>query len=452
MESMEQDASTERPANLLLVDDEANILASLRRLFRPLGYTIHLAESGVQGLEVLEREPIDLVISDMRMPVMDGATFLRQVADRWPSVVRILLTGYADLGSTIDAINNGRIYGYFSKPWEDNDIRLAVQRALEQKRLREERDRLLEITRQQNEQLSDLNANLEKKVVARTEELRQTNMFLELAYEQLQASYYEAIPVFASLAQLREGKTKGHGMRVAELARDIAVEMSLDEETVRDVYNAGLLHDIGKIAMPDALLNIAYANMSTTQRKIYEKHTVTGQAILMGLEPLQNTASLIRLHHETFDGKGYPDRLIGERIPIGARILSVANDYDSLRSGTLLGDDLSMLDAREFIHKRAGQRYDPDVVEIFLRVLERRERGEGKVRELLVKPSELVSGMVLSRDLLSREGVLLLSRGHRLTEALVNKIRTFEQQDEDTQFSIHIYAPVNDDTGGLKPA
>ncbi len=452
MDADTPDTATEHPASLLLVDDESNILASLRRLFRPLGYTIHTAASGAQGLAVLEKEEVDLVISDMRMPEMDGATFLRHVADRWPNVVRILLTGYADLTSTIDAINKGRIYGYFSKPWEDNDIRLAVQQAIEQKYLREERDRLLELTRRQNEELSDLNANLEKKVVARTEELRQTNMFLELAYEQLQTGYYEAIPVFASLAQLREGKGKGHGMRVAELARDIATEMRLDEETIRDIYNAGLLHDIGKIAFPDALLNTAYANMSTMQRKIYEKHPVTGQAILMGLEPLQNTASLIRLHHETFDGKGYPDRIGGDRLPVGARILAVANEYDGLRNGSLLGDDLSMMDAREFIRKRAGQRYDSDVVEVFLRVLERRERGEGRVRELLVKPTELVAGMVLSRDLLSRDGVLLLSRGHRLSEVLVGKIRTFEQQDDEAQLTIHIYAPLDNDASILEPA
>ena len=435
---------------VLLVDDESNILASLRRLFRPLGYTIHTAEGGAQGLAILEKEEVDLVISDMRMPGMDGAAFLRQVADRWPNVVRILLTGYADLTSTIDAINKGRIYGYFSKPWEDNDIRLAVQQALEQKRLREERDRLLELTRRQNAELSDLNANLEQKVVARTEELRQTNMFLELAYEQLQTSYFEAIPVFASLIQLREGKGKGHGMRVAELARDIATEMALDEEIVRDVFNAGLLHDIGKIAFPDTLLNTPYANLSTAQRKIFEKHPATGQAILMGLEPLQNTASYIRLHHETFDGKGYPDRLSGDRIPLGARILAVANEYDGLRSGMLLGDDLGVGDAREFVRKRAGRRYDAEVVAVFLRVLDQRERGEGQVRELLMNPQELQAGMVLSRDLLSHDGVLLLSRGHHLNEVLISKIRVFSQHESEGGISIHVYAPreIGDGTKG----
>jgi Response regulator containing a CheY-like receiver domain and an HD-GYP domain len=431
------------PATLLLVDDETNILASLRRLFRPLGYTVHTAESGAGGLAILEQEPIDLVISDMRMPQMDGAQFLAQVAQRWPQVVRILLTGYADLTSTIAAINQGQIYGYFSKPWEDNDIKLAVQHALEQKRLRAERDSLLALTQRQNDELKELNATLEQKVVARTEELRQTNMFLELAYEQLQESYYAAIPVFANLVQLREGPGGGHGKRVAELARDIATYLGLEEDDVRHIYFAGLLHDIGKLAWPDGLLRIPAANLNTTQRKVVEKHPITGQAILMGMEPLQKTALFIRHHHEHYDGKGYPDRLYGEQIPLGARIVAVANDYDGLRSGALLGEELSPLDARGFLQQRRDKRYDGAVVDACVAVLDARERGEGLIRELRLEPPALRPGMVLSRDLLGQDGVLLLTKGYRLTEALVRKINALERDDH-SEFVIHILAEGED--------
>lgn len=435
------DATTgQRPASLLLVDDESNILASLRRLFRPLGYTIHIAESGAAGLEILEKEPVDLVISDMRMPQMDGAQFLEQVALRWPQTVRILLTGYADMSSTIAAINKGQIYGYFSKPWEDNEIKLAVQHALEQQQLRAERDRLLELTARQNEELKDLNANLEKKVAARTEELRQTNMFLELAYQQLEESYYAAIPIFANLVQLREGPGGGHGKRVGELARSIARVLQLDEDTVRHIYFAGLLHDIGKLGLPDDLIKLPYARLSTTQRKVVDKHPVTGQAILMGLEPLQETATYIRHHHETYDGKGYPDRLFGERIPLGARILTVANEYDGLRSGALLGDDLSALDAREFINARADKRYDPAVAAALMQVLDAAEQGQGMVRELRLSAEELKPDMVLSRDLVSRDGVLLLTKGYRLSDVLIRKISAFES-DEEGRITVHVYAP-----------
>src|SRR5487761_2096594 len=124
---------TDIEVTLLLVDDEANILNALRRLLRPLGYRIFTAESGRAGLEILEREQVDLVISDMRMPEMNGAQFLEEVRIRFPDCMRILLTGYADMGSTIAAINRGEIYRYISKPWEDNDLVLAVKHALERK-------------------------------------------------------------------------------------------------------------------------------------------------------------------------------------------------------------------------------------------------------------------------------------------------------------------------------
>ena len=149
-------------ATVLLVDDEANVLSSLKRLFRPYGYRIFTAESGAAGLEIMQRETVDLVISDMRMPEMDGAQFLQKVNEQWPDTIRILLTGYAEISATIDAINKGHIYRYISKPWEDNDIVLAIKQALRQKQLERANQGLEELTRKQNEELKDLNANLEQ--------------------------------------------------------------------------------------------------------------------------------------------------------------------------------------------------------------------------------------------------------------------------------------------------
>lgn len=146
-------------ATLLLVDDEANILGALRRRFQPLGYRVLTAGSGAEGLAILEREPVDLVISDMRMPGMDGAAFLEQVALRRPGVIRFLLTGYADLASAVAAINQGRVAGYFSKPWDDTEIRLAVQDALERKARDEARDRRLAQLESEHEVVAQVVAN-----------------------------------------------------------------------------------------------------------------------------------------------------------------------------------------------------------------------------------------------------------------------------------------------------
>jgi len=143
-------AQTRSGATLLLVDDEPSVLSALRRLFRMQGYQVRQASSGAEGLASLREQPADLVISDMRMPEMDGARFLEQVRNGWPDIARILLTGYADISSTIAAINRGEVHRYIAKPWGDQDLLLIVRDALQRRALERQNAELLELTRQQN--------------------------------------------------------------------------------------------------------------------------------------------------------------------------------------------------------------------------------------------------------------------------------------------------------------
>lgn len=201
---------------LLFVDDEENILKSLRRLFRPKGYSIFIATSGVLGLKILESEAIDLVISDMRMPEMDGATFLKQVSARWPDIIRILLTGYADLNSTVSAINEGHIYCYASKPWEDYNLSLTVEQALERRNLKKEKENLEGLTRQQNKELIQLNADLEFKVAERTGEVREALLLLEGAHGALKHEYQSSLKDYAALLEeLKDEKKTNESLRQA---------------------------------------------------------------------------------------------------------------------------------------------------------------------------------------------------------------------------------------------
>ena len=211
---MNQDSSPTvvEPATVLFIDDEANILSSLKRLFRPHGYRILTADSGAAGLALLEQEQgaVDVVVSDMRMPGMSGAEVLEQVRLKWPEAVRILLTGYADVSSTIAAINRGEIYRYISKPWSDDEILLTLRDALERKLLKAEKQRLEALTLRQNEELKELNASLEEKVRQRTETLRQTMEQLSVAHEKLKKGFFTSVQVFANLMELREGTMAGH--------------------------------------------------------------------------------------------------------------------------------------------------------------------------------------------------------------------------------------------------
>lgn len=432
-----QTTESSAAATLLLVDDEENILSALRRLFRPTGHRILTAQNGIEGLELLQKENVDLVISDMRMPVMDGAKFLEEVARRWPDTVRILLTGYADLTSTVNAVNKGRIYCYISKPWEDNDIKLSVQHALERKFLEREKRRLEELTRRQNEELRALNENLEGMVKARTAEIQQTSDMLDLAYKEMKRSYVNSIPVFANLVEMREGKAAGHSRRVAEQARLVARQLEMTEEDVENIYFAGLLHDIGKIGLPDALISRSYVGLSPRERSLMDKHPAMGAAALLALEAMEGASKIIRSHHERFDGKGYPDQIFGDRIPLGARILAVVSDYDALQIGALIDEPATPAEARAFLVNNKGHRYDPEVVDAFSKVLDAQPVQDTLIRELKLTSDGLREGMVLARDLVNSDGMLLLTKGHNLTETMIMKIRRFER-DTGKNLVIHV--------------
>ena len=427
-------SETLAPATLLFVDDEPGILSSLRRLFRPHGYRILVAESGALGLAELEKTPVDLVISDMRMPEMDGATFLKAVRQRWPDTVRILLTGYADVTSTVAAINDGEIYRYVSKPWDDTEIVNTVREALERYRLKQENLRLTALTQSQNEELKGLNASLEQKVAERTAELRQALSFVEQSHGELKKSFLTSVQVFAGLIELRSGpagsRLAGHGRRVADMARNLAQRLGMGDVEVQNIMLAGLLHDVGKMGLPDDLLGKAFNTLSQDQRALVMKHPVIGQNILIAIDKFKDAAILVRHHHESFDGNGYPDRLAGIAIPQGSRILAVVNDYDSLQIGTLVQRPLRPEEALAFIADNRGKRYDPATVDAFLKLIsETRKSGP---TELPLRTMHLKPGMVVSRDLPHRDGYLLLAKGSVLTGDIIGQLVKLEQSEQQT--------------------
>lgn len=426
------------PPTLLFVDDEPSILSSLQRLFRPKGYKILTAESGDAGLAILDAQAVDLVISDMRMPKMDGAQFLEKVREKTPETMRLLLTGYADVTSTINAINKGEIYRHISKPWDDNDIVLIVKKALEHKALRGENQRLLALTQQQNDELKDLNAGLEKRVQARTAEIEQVNSFLNLANERLKKNFLVSIKVFSGLIELREGAVAGHARRVADMARRIARQMALPTPAQQDVFVAALLHDIGKIGFTDELLAKPVSKLVNEELARYRKHALAGEAALMPLVELQGVAKIIRAHHERFDGAGFPDGAAGAAIPMGASILAVANDYDGFQIGTLTERRYTADEARTLIRQGSGKRYDPQVVAAFLDVFGLPREETARLREL--PASELMPGMVSGKDILSRDGTLLLAADYVLDAVIVRQIQTYA-----TREGIHLMVSIRTD-------
>lgn len=417
-------------ARILCVDDEPSILSALRRVFRPHGHQVFIANSGREGLELLEREPVDLVISDMRMPEMDGARFLEQVRERWPDTKRILLTGFADIESTVAAINRGKIWCYIAKPWNDQELVATVEQALEHRRLAAENAHLNELTQRQNDELKELNASLEQKVVERTAQLADALKSVETAHGQLRQAFLATVQMFSGLVELRGGKLAGHSRRVADTARRLSEQMNLSEAEQQSIFLAALLHDIGKIGLPDKLLNSPFNSLTQQERKEMMTHPLKGQQLLMAVEQLAEAAILVRHHHELFNGKGYPDQLVGLAIPLGARILALANDYDALQCGTLTLHEHTQIEAQQLIQKERGLRYDPAVVDTFFAMLI--EEAKKHPQELSLRVAQLKSGMVLSRDLLHRDGYILLPKGRTLNGETITRLAALETAEGQT--------------------
>ena len=415
---------------LLCVDDEPNIVSALRRALRGCGAEVATAASGQEGLEVMRLAPADVVVSDMRMPGMSGVEFLEQVREHWPDSVRILLTGHAEMGETVGAINRGRIFRYLSKPWSDAELVAAVQQGLELVSLQRDKARLEDLTLAQNLQLRALNESLEQRVQERTEELAHAN-------RKLKRTYLTTIKVFSNLLEMRGGTLVGHGRRVADLARSVARAMSLGEQEIDDIFVAGLLHDIGHIGLPDALLAKPVARLTTAEMEQYAQHPTLAEQLLMPLEDMQGAAALICAHHERFDGRGYPLAKAGTAIPLGARILAIVDTYDELRNGHLGGAQPSSQQALVLLQQGRGTQFDPEVVETLVQLLTMEEKEPARKSAKLLSSDELEAGMVLDTDLISPMGMLLLAAGQRLTTSLIQRIRAFER-DADQRFRIQV--------------
>jgi response regulator RpfG family c-di-GMP phosphodiesterase len=414
--------------SVLCVDDEANILAALKRLLRPEGYRVLTATSAKEGFELLEAEPsIGVVISDMRMPVMNGAEFLEGVRKRWPQAARLLLTGHSDMEATIGAINRGEIQRYISKPWDDYDIVAALRIAFEKRALEQERDRLQQLTIKQNIELAELNTSLELRVKERTAELAHANSALGEANQRLRGSLLTTLKVFSTLVELRESDFAGHSRRVAELSRSLARQMGLKGAELQDVFVAGLLHDVGKIGMSEATLREQSGKRGGELSGTFKRYPIRGEQLVTPLPELRQAGRLIRSHRERIDGRGFPDGLRSVAIPLGARIVSLAKDIDGLQIGLFGHQRLTLEAARAEVARQAVTNYGQDVVDAYLVLVG--QAVPAQKLEIKVAGHEVQEGMVLSRDLTTSEGILLLSADKMLDPSMVECIRAFHVSD-----------------------
>jgi putative nucleotidyltransferase with HDIG domain len=349
-------------STVLCVDDEPNILSALRRMLSLNNFKVLTADSGQTALELLASTPVDVVISDMHMPEMNGAELLAMVKERHPDAMRILLTGNADISSAIAAVNQGGIYRYLTKPWVDAELIATIESSLELIMLKKDRSRLTALTEEQNVKLNDLVLNLEEKVKERTVALTESN-------QKLRDSYIASIKAFSGLLGMRDEKLLTHSRNVAELSFKTARSAGLDHEQCQEIYIAGLLHDIGKISLSDRILRAKVFELPISDVHSYENHTAWGESCLKNLDDMKGVSLIIRAHHEHYNGQGFPDKLIGEAIPLGARIVAIAEAYEELTTGEFSTRPKTSEEAISVITKAVSIYFCPVMVSHFVNVI-----------------------------------------------------------------------------------
>ena len=340
---------------VLCVDDEPNILSSLRRMLSLEGFQVSTADSGAAALALMAKEPADVVISDLQMPQMNGAELLAKIHQQWPKTMRLMLTGASDMSGAIEAINKGEIYRYVAKPWNDEELISTIQSALTFANLANEHDRLEALTQAQKASLSEMVDTLESRVQERTKDLRQ--------------AYIASIKGFSNLLELRRPELLPHSRRVANLSMKMAKLAGLNEDDCQNVFIAGLLHDIGKIGLSDRVLDTKFIELPLADAKVYRTHPVMGQTCLNSLDDMKDVAAIIRSHHEYYNGTGFPDELSGEDIPIGARIVAIVEAFEELMSGDYAKSPSSPADAVRVIMSNKGKLFCPQMCDVFAKAL-----------------------------------------------------------------------------------
>src|SRR5947209_4268092 len=333
---------------ILVVDDEEPIREIISSMLNAAGYKTRQAASGMEALAILNSTgEFELMLSDLMMAEMDGVALLERSKIKFPEMPVIMVTAVHDISVALAAMRNGA-YDYLLKPFEREQLLAAVRRALETRRLKVEN--------------RAYQSNLESLVAARTEQLRQTMNDLERSYDITLEALGDAL-------DLKDSETEGHSKRVTAFTIAIARAMGLSAERIRVIARGAFLHDIGKMAIPDAILRKP-GPLTDEERAIMREHCYRGYQMLRKIPFLTEASEIVYSHQEKFDGTGYPRQLKGEEIPLGGRIFAVADTLDAITSDRPYRAAQPIAHAREEIARFEGTQFDPAVVRVFLQMPE----------------------------------------------------------------------------------
>jgi len=341
---------------IIIVDDEPMITETIATyLSLTTNYTVKCYNDPVKAVEDLKTYEFDLVISDFLMPVMNGLDFLSAVKAFSPQSVMIMLTGYADKENAIRAINELELYQYIEKPWENDKLSIIIRNGLERKNL----------VHELSNKVDELEVSHEK-IFAQHKEIQKLYEMLKDDYQAELENVENVIVALAKAIEAKDKYTEGHTDRVSSISVKIGEKLGLSKEQIKILKIGGIVHDIGKIGIPESILNKP-GKLDLEEFLCIKSHPVLGEEICRPLTSLQPVLPLIRQHHERLNGKGYPDGITSDKITLESKIIAVADVFDAISSDRPYRPAMSPKDI-EFImtsEKEAGN-LDKEIVDILL--------------------------------------------------------------------------------------
>lgn len=336
---------TRTRGTVLVVDDDPAVGPLLARVLRKSGYEVRVETGAAGALETVRNSPgvYDVLITDLNLPGLTGLELMDELRSLDEGMIKIVITGHATLDNAITCLRRGA-YDFIEKPVMPEQLTAIMERALEYRFLKKEN------VRYQNH-LEDM--------------VREKSAALRLALDQVRTSYDFTLEAMAGLLDAREKSTAHHSTRVRDLSVILAREMGLSQTEIEDLARGALLHDIGKICIPDTIL-LKPGPLTPEEREIMKTHPEVGYRLLRTSAYLERVSELVYSHHEHFDGTGYPRGLQGAQIMIGARIFAVIDAYDAMRSDRVYRKAMPVDAALQEIKRHRGTQFDPQVVDAFL--------------------------------------------------------------------------------------
>ncbi|GAB0108769.1 HD domain-containing phosphohydrolase [Pseudoalteromonas distincta] len=414
--------------DVLCIDDDEIVLRSLTRLLEVNNLSVIACDNPQNALTLFKNHEFGLIISDMRMPSMNGAEFLEKVRGLAPDTQRILLTGFADIETTLAAVNQGQIHGYIQKPWQNDLLLRSIKNSLEKFSLKKQNKNLEEQVKTQNQELLELNNTLEQRVEKRTKQIKQVLKQLEDANEREKHEHKSTVELLYNFINANPYLDGNKAQNIANTCTQIALYLNLSKKSIELAPMAGYLAQIGLLAMDPELYRKPVSRLSEQQRKIFYTHPSTAQLMLMPAVHLHDVSDAIYHQFERYNGNGLPKGLVGNDIPIGAMVLSLARDYwEAFELSNSTTDKERHLDALQNVKLYSGTFYHPKIVRAL-------EASHGKLNEkissagsvLICSAAELKEGMVLGHALHNYNGIMLLSKGHVFSCKSIEKLQQLE--------------------------